>query len=603
MSLQVWLPLNGNLNNQGCSDVNNITGTNTSFVDGKIGKCCKMGYTSDFTIPAFDKAKQISIAYWCKVNTATSSQWLDMFHFKASDGTNTYWCRQELYSNCTYSGYFADAGGSINAIPCTVGEWIHYAITLNFETGEAKVYRNGILFNQNSNINTSYYILSTNFRLGENGLDLSQNDFRIYDHILSPKEVKEISKGLVLHLPCDGGGRGANNLVNGSNTNSVDTNGFGYSEQTGGSTRTIEYDGGIPCVKITRNTTAHSGWDYFWYNKFRISEIKTGTTYVVSFDAIGSGSGSIGLSGFVNGNGTNTITESVTTVSNSFNANAWSHIQFITKTKSSFDGITVGSQVVYMSCSFLRTVSTWVKLKNMKVTEGATESSWMPSVSDTAYAKMGYDKGVEYDTSGYCNHGIKSGTITYNSDTPRYSVATVFDGTSSGIEIQSSIFPVVLNGPFTISMWVYDQETGGRSIFFGNWNLTGAFFNIEKEGSNKARFYWSGNPDFHCTNSPIVANAWTHLVMTRDGNTVKCYINGVLTDTSTATLSGTVPTNATIFRLGRDGRSDATMFKGCMSDFRLYATVLSADDIKQLYQVSASIDNNGNVFASDIQEV
>ena len=125
-----------------------------------MGNCCKLGYSSNFTIPSLVNAKQISIAYWLKVNTATSSQWLDPIHYFTNSGSSDLTTRQELYSNCTLTGFWFD-NGSISGISTTVGEWMHFAITVDYTAGVAKVYKNGTLAGTSTAVNTSTNSLLT----------------------------------------------------------------------------------------------------------------------------------------------------------------------------------------------------------------------------------------------------------------------------------------------------------------------------------------------------------------------------------------------------------------------------------------------------------
>ena len=53
--------------------------------------------------------------------------------------------------------------------------------------------------------------------------------------------------------------------------------------------------------------------------------------------------------------------------------------------------MTVGSQVVYMGCSYLNNINVWAKFKNMKVEEGTKDTKWSPSPNDAAYSLMGYN--------------------------------------------------------------------------------------------------------------------------------------------------------------------------------------------------------------------
>lgn len=206
------------------------------------------------------------------------------------------------------------------------------------------------------------------------------------------------------------------------------------------------------------------------------------------------------------------------------------------------------------------------------------------------------------DSSGHGYHGTRYGNLTTSYKSARHDICTVFDGSTTYIDIVSEMFPVVLNGPFTISMWIYNTDTGDRSILFGNYGLTGSFFNIEKTINETVRFYWNASPDKTFSNSVLTSNAFTHLVITRDGNTVKSYINGILKDTSTTTLTGTIPTTANNFRIGADSRTGATRFKGCISDFRIYSTTLNAEDVLALYNVSASVANDGAFIGYQMKE-
>lgn len=206
MSLQVWLPLMDNLDNQGLNNAVQATGDAVSTAGGKIGKCYSFNGTSQYLSLSnlnLSGLSGVSVAFWCKVPTQ-----LDCVYQIKSSSVVTF----QLYGN---SYYFRDSrhnslvGVSID--PAPVNTWTHYAII--FDRGNWLLYKNGELqtngcfpasqtaaFYSNSKI---FYIGRRNVTAGDTFFEGKLNDFRIYDHALSPKEVKEISKGLVLHYKLD----------------------------------------------------------------------------------------------------------------------------------------------------------------------------------------------------------------------------------------------------------------------------------------------------------------------------------------------------------------------------------------------------------------
>ena len=123
---------------------------------------------------------------------------------------------QEFYTNSTQTGVWFQGSSIGTTFRNTVGDWNHYVFTIDYDKGEAKFYINGEeLSTPSLAVDTTHYIKGTGsaFLLRENGLDSHINDFRLYDHVLSPQEVKKISQGLVLHYLLNRRGFGQENLI------------------------------------------------------------------------------------------------------------------------------------------------------------------------------------------------------------------------------------------------------------------------------------------------------------------------------------------------------------------------------------------------------
>ena len=212
MSLQVWLPLNGDLHNQGLNFIQFATTyTENDFIqnNGKIGKCCFISgggraiySTTDFSLStqAFSGFLWVKFVDWLPSGTngyilslnnqtATDMQFMLGVYRSGSTG-NAVW---------TFNG--GSMGGKIE-----VNIWYHIGFT--YDSQKLKIYCNGECIKEvakTSAQSATHLIIGgrSNNADGNNFKGTCRacyNDVRIYDHCLSPKEVKEISKGLVLHL-------------------------------------------------------------------------------------------------------------------------------------------------------------------------------------------------------------------------------------------------------------------------------------------------------------------------------------------------------------------------------------------------------------------
>ena len=549
MSLQVWLPLTKDLRNQGLSNVT-ITNNGATFNSaGKLGGCYQTDGSHRIAISSFPWMSMkpdynFSLFLWVK---GTTTGWLI-----AAGGWELLlqptFIRIGLSGNGQYPAQLTDTFDS--------NTWYHLGFTWEGATGQLKLYLNG------SNVATSSVPSTADFSVN-NPINLTYdgpryiNDFRIYDHCLSPMEVKRISQGLILHYPLNRQGWGQENLDNFSsianNWTMESLNGSDYSDSSYGNV-----------IKLVTNAANqrmyHNVISTLWQN---------GQVYTVSFLAKADQNGR-----------TCDMSRSIADFSPTFTLTTnWKRYSGQITSTATPGGGTLSFRIIQSGAT--------IYITQIKLEKGEIATPYCPGSTDPDYTAMGLNSTTEYDCSGFCNNGTRTGTFNWTSNTPKYTVSTQFNGTDNAIQTPD-LTTLITDKNYTIACWFYKTAIGTKSYQ----TIYGGPSGFELEARNGG----GTDPQLVAWNwgKPIAAyefNKWNHFVFVHSDSDCKIYLNGEYISTGTA--KATNPSGN--YFVGAWNASTSQNYEGLMSDFRIYATALSPTDVKSLYQNCATVDPDGTI--------
>lgn len=598
MSLKVWLPLNGDLHNQG---ILNITGTNynsTINTAGKIGSCyyfngsnMRIEYPHDKTIW---NDKEISMCMWYKWTTGGNESGqcvidiaadLCLSYKHSSSGIQFgYW--RAYSNNGTRTG-----NGNYASTYYTDTTWHHVVLICDHNFNH--IYVDGVLsqtFDQSNNYTTNwkpllgaaYNRITIGKSAGSNPYASGYvNDVRIYDHALSAAEVREISQGLVLHYKLNDP-VGFTDIILNRDTYTVYNN-YAGSGTTGSLTNLNEYYNGTVVRRevMTPNDTSVNNFRnslgshgvcghrqtflantkyVFWiyYRPVSHTDIRVGGTASnisgwTEIPPIAVGGGWYRVGQYRNGTVTTDKTDNIFT-------------SFYTPTAESGVPITID----------------WA---SPHLLAGTTE---IPPYD--------YPSTIIQDSSGYNYNGIINGNIVISSDTNRYNYSAQFDGVDDSITVPyNTICPENI---FTLNLWFKKDALGSKNYetLFGG---PSGFEMDTRSGSATALSLYMASTRSGKRNlvTGLSLGNWYMITMTRDGIKEKYYVNGIFQ----SEIDAKSMPNGT-YRIGAWASNTGQNYYGLISDFRIYCTALDTDAIRQLYEVSAKIDDKGNFHTFELNE-
>lgn len=586
MSLQVWLPLTKDLRQQGLSNVT-VTNNGATFSEnGKLGGCYRFSTTgngSNLSIPSntmsnFTASNGCSLAFWIKLNTWYSSY---ATFFQAGTGSNP-WSNYifGVLRNATNSTVCFTIGNGSTASnnnyltsAWETGVWFHMAFT--YETGKCKIYKNGVLDKEYTTSIVPDFSKITKITVGRCNNDASyqtdceMNDVRIYDHCLSPMEVKQLSQGLVLHYPLsDKFLEDTTNLLskNLQNFTVNGTNDAAFYQYT-----TPEH--GIYTLSLdAKRETTDDNWAVP-----RIS--------IMGYD----------------GNASFNYTADY----NLPKDGKWHH--HVLKLDVSDTSKTLTSIRGWILDHSSGTTSKYISIHNAQLEFKDHE---------TGYTENTRNSNTVYDCSGFCNNGTKwaydtNGIIEIAADTPKYQVSTYINSTNNTTNTASGTQYIYGNCELTTPQYLTVAFWCKPIAGYGNGTAQGQFSLTKNAIGASAGEDYSACPMNHrdgyidmCTSTDVhktmnisfTANEWHHYVITYDGRYGRVYKDGVATG-QTLDMGSVLPLKnmkGAVIGFSKAGgvwRSNKSYY----SDFRIYATALSADDVKSLYQNCATIDPDGTI--------
>lgn len=596
--LCLWLPFtDGTTKNYGLTNMDVVDYGTSVYDQGKLGKCRSFvgnGYLQLSNAFGIESGKDFSCCYWIK---EISNNILSKFRVVYQCGNliiGHYGNKFDIYS---ITGNTLDL-----TYVCDTTEWVHCCMTYQSSNNTVTIYINGVKCSTSQPKNLTG-LSGTTALIGKRSSETYLfegylNDFRIYNTCLSPRQVKEISEGLVCHYPLgevDGKIGGRNLIKNGKGNVKA---GFFKNFPT----VTDEYGEFTLKSKKTYKGIILDGFVY------ECRDYPVGEKYTWSYDIMytawnfptGSNRGELWMGQrYVNAPSGETATGAWRGVTqhnlpvvgqNGCELNKWYHVkQTVTIPQQASSNVGQQGIISFYNSNANVEASFTARIKNVKFEKSSTATSWTPAPEDNASF---YDN-VIYDTSGYCNNGSVTDSTcpTWSSDTPRYKGSYVFNGNKQVIDTPN----VFHQEDITISFWFKRlKDTNTRQFLFTIWEGFSCELTADDIPLFRIATDVSHAVDALSDKKITVNDGWTHFCgVYKNGEYSKIYINGQLK--KSVSSASKIYWNIHSSKIGIYNSLN-TYYNGQISDVRIYATALSDSDILELYQSSASVDNNGNLM-------
>lgn len=582
--LKVWLPLNGDLRNQGTADVTVTNSGATVDNSGKMGKCYYLNANKlSFTNPRVGDWNKFTVCGWVKLADGyTANNGFHLFIFGATyyriciskDGAAV---RVLLSDGSTNSG----GSSAMLASAISASVWNHYAVS--FDNGKVSIYINGILDNSYTVSFTSVRFVNATLDIGTYSSETckgSINDFRLYSYALSPEEIKKISQGLALHYMLSGIG-GENLITTNSMAPISGTN--GWSQAGNGWTNSNVVSEGASsghAIRCTYSGTSQVQGGIHHPTGIAKENFINGATYTLSARIRAS---KPCVATFYNELMTANKGINLTT-----DWKIYTHSYVIDNSRTYY------SNVIYIRAADV-TQNMWVECDWIKLEEGSKATPWQPNPADSTYSLMGLDNDIEYDISGFNNNGTKSPVVITNTDSPRYE--TSYGTSNNSYFVNGGKISNILcqeTPEYTVNLWCYkDDWTDNASELFSCAEGGGFAFDTTTSGFRAwSNVYTNADKSSYSyiayTQTHTLSSGWHMFTLVDDLTGTKVYIDGVLIRTAASTNYGLhLNVNANLYIGAESTGSSYTSpyLNGRVSDFRIYTTALSASDVQALYNL------------------
>lgn len=587
MSLQIWLPMTTSTTNNCGIYHTKITNQEAKILTsgGKIAqKCVTFSEGNYIALDDTDKniispeGKQMSFAFWMKTTHTASNMCLFCNRTATGEGISLF-----KLDSATKPIFRFDAGAQTQFdCAATYGNWTHFCFTWDGKT--KRFYVNGELkASKNCTANVSKY--GTKMLIGSSASNTSSlsglgnrfigqlTDYRIYNHCLSLKEIKDISRGLILHFPLNG--------LEKSNILLGDSYKF---SGVGGSGITIT-DYAFP-YRSYENTSASDYKELCSWNG--TCTVNANEVYTASFIARSSKSSKMTVYFWNNNSGVQ-----VKNITSSQNHN-----------KGGGDGnceltLTPKWQQYWITWRFNGTTTPLSKNLLFRL--------WPGAQADIALVKLEKgDKATPYtiekntnttinDISGYKHNGTSSAILALSSDTAHNGNSRVFDSnkyitathTPCGDNVSAACWVKLNSYPTSHAIVFADQAT---KLSFGFYN-SGAIISCGSE-TNTTRTVTGLKDKWDLTK-------WHHIAVVKSGTTYTFYFDGQeWTSYGSNNYWTQSPANTLVIGARNRNGTLEHYFTGQLSDFRIYATALPAAAVQSIANASQIIDTHGtdNVF-------